>query len=265
MLEIRDLCTDNLRTEAMCCEEEQADFRNVAEEKMAWLKEMMSEGLRAKIAYEDGKPAGFIEYMPIHLAPKAVTGKDITFVTCIWVVSSTPEERPSGFQGRGYGKALLEAAETDAKKISRGIALGAFDHDHWFTPASFFTRLGYKEVDRRGSYVLLFKPFKAVKPPFILQSKYEPQFESDKVVIDAFWSATCPMSLVVRNRLREVCSELADKVTLNEICTSRRSVVEKYGKSSGTYIDGQAKFWAPPSKDELRETIVKALEEAESR
>lgn len=44
--EIRDLTSENLAIEAVCCEVENKDFQAVAEEKVAWLKAMMVKGLR---------------------------------------------------------------------------------------------------------------------------------------------------------------------------------------------------------------------------
>ena len=260
--EIRDLTSENLGVEAVCCEVENKDLQEVADEKVAWLKEMMVKGLRAKLAYEDEKPVGFIEYLPIEYAPVGVGGRNLTFIDCIWIFNPNPDKRPSGFQGKGYGRALIEDAEADAKKTSKGMAVTAYDHDFWFTPMSFFTHFGYKEVNRRGTLVLLMKTFEPVEPPSFLESKYKPQLLPGKVVVDAFWNAKCPMGLVVMRRLREVCAEFGDLVFLEEICTNERKVIDQYGRSSGIHINGEGRFWAPPSKKEIRAELKKALDKA---
>ena len=260
--EIRDLTPENLGVEAVCCEVENKDLQQVADEKVAWLKHMMLKGLSAKLTYEDEKPVGFIEYLPIEHAPIAVVGEDLTFIDCIWVFSPNPDKRPGGFQGKGYGRTLIEAAEADAKKTSKGMAVTAYDHDFWFMPMSFFTRFGYKEVNRRGTLVLLMKAFEPVERPSFLKSKYKPQLLPGKVVVDAFWNAKCPMGLVVMHRLREACAEFGDQVVLKEICTNERKVIDQYGLSSGIYFNGESRFWAPPSKNEIRAELKKALDKA---
>ena len=260
-VEIRDLTPENLHVEAVCCEEGNEDLERVADQKVAWLNEMMTKGLGAKIAYEDERPAGFIEYSPIEVAPMAIAGREITLITCIWVFNPDADKGKGGFQGKGYGKALLQAAEDDARRRSKGMAVSAYDHDFWFTPASFFTHFGYKEVDRRGTRVLLFKAFEPVESPSFMEPRYEPQLEPDKVVVDAFWNSRCPMGLVVLRRLREVCAEFGDRVVLREVCTNEREVVERYGMSSGIHFNGQSKFWAPPSEDEIRAELKKTMEQ----
>lgn len=259
--EIKDLDYDNLLAEATCCEDWNKDLHGVARYKMAWLRDMMGKGLKAKLVYEGKKAVGFIEYAPIEEAPVAVEGKDITFINCIWIVTRTPDKNKSGYQGKGYGRALLRAAEQDVRESTRGIAVSAFDHAFWFTPASFFKYFDYKEVDRKNSHVLMFKAFKkGVKRPSFMKSKYKPpKIEPGKVIVEAFWNAVCPMGLVVMQRLREVVEEFGSEVMLREVFTDDRSKVKEYGVASGIFINGKSKFWGPPSKTQIRGELKKAL------
>ena len=63
-------------------------------------------------------------------------------------------------------------------------------------------------------------------------------------------------------RLREACAEFGDQVMLKEICTNERKVIDQYGMSSGIYVNGESRFWAPPSKSEIRAELKKALDKA---
>jgi hypothetical protein len=44
---------------------------------------MLTKGLGAKLAYDRGYPAGFIEYLPIEVAPMPVNGKHLFFISDI--------------------------------------------------------------------------------------------------------------------------------------------------------------------------------------
>ncbi len=46
--------------------------------------------------------------------------------------------------------------------IKRGVAVLAYNHDFWFMPSSFFKKLGYEEVERQGSAVIMLKASKEV-------------------------------------------------------------------------------------------------------
>ncbi len=165
-------------------------------------------------------------------------------------------------QGNGYGRALVEAVEAEAKKEKKGVAVLAYDHNFWFMPSSFFKKLRYREVARQGSAVIMLKAFEPVDPPIMHKLSYQLQLVPWKVIVDAFWNPICMTSIVEIHRVREVCAEYGDKVILNEFNCGNKNILEKHQTSQALFINGNFKFWgyAAP-RDELRKTIGMALEE----
>ena len=233
------------------------ELEGYAKIRMAWLKRTENVGLRGKVAYEDGNPVGFIQYLPIKHAPVAVVGRDLTFIPCMTIVSEA--------SGKGYGKALLVVAEEDARRTSKGVVVSAFDHDFWYMPASFFAKFGYEEVARRGkAWVLLMKNFGDAEAPRFIRTSYQPYLIPRKVVVEAFESSWCGTDATELLRVREVCAEFGDRVALREYDTSRREVVEKYGITREVFFNGRGKFRVgekEASKDEIRLEINRALQE----
>jgi len=253
-MEIRDLQEVDLKDviEPCICEESNKQFAAGAPAKLMWLKEIIKKGLMAKIAYEEENPIGFIDYIPIEHAPAAITGKNLIYLNCIYVI------RP--FWGKGYREALLKAAEKEASNLSKGMVVTAYDHKHWFFPMAFFKKYGYKEVDRRGKRVLMMKEFEPVESPKFLDLKYKPKLVPNKVVVDAFWNGLCPHSTVVIARLRKVCAEFERTVILREVRTFKWEIFEKYRISFGIFINGEKKFGGHPrTEQEIREELIKTI------
>jgi hypothetical protein len=56
-----------------------------------------------------------------------------------------------------------------------------------------------------------------------------------------------------------VAHELGEHVTVREINTDDRAVMEQWGIANGVFIDGQCAFLYPPSKTELRKALQAKL------
>ena len=97
-------------------------FFKGAKLRIDWIKKRLPLGYRAKIAYEGEKPIGFIDYSPMETAKESISGHDITLINCILVIPG------HSYRSKGYGRLLLESAEADAEKMSRGIAVVAHNH-----------------------------------------------------------------------------------------------------------------------------------------
>jgi hypothetical protein len=164
-------------------------------------------------------------------------------------------------KGSGYGRALMDAVENEAKKEKKGVAVIAYDNDFWFMPSSFFKKLGYEEVERQGETVLMLKTFEPVEPPVMHRFNFQPELVEGKVVVDAFWNPICLTSILEMQRVKEVCSEYDDKVILNEYNCGNKDILDNCQTSKKLLINGKEKGWgyAAP-KEELRNEIEKAIE-----
>jgi hypothetical protein len=234
-------------------------FSKGTELRIDWIKKRLPLGYRAKIVYEREKPIGFIDYLPSETR-KDIAGQGITLINCINIIPN------SSYRGKGYRKLLLEEAEMDVKKLSKGVAVIAHNHSGWMS-ASFFTKRGYKVVDERDGEIketLMLKAFCPVGPPKFVKQKYDYKHKpvSGKVVVEIFWSGACPHNLLSVELLKDVLSEFGNKVLIKEVATNDlpADVIKKYGHGYGVYINGKPNFWLlGASKDAIRQEIERNL------
>jgi hypothetical protein len=78
---------------------------------------------------------------------------------------------------------------------------------------------------------------------------------ADRTTVDIFWCGQCPFWAHARDELLQVLHELSERVTVREVNTDDRAVIEQWGIANGVFIDGQCAFLYPPSKDELRKAL----------
>lgn len=236
-------------------------FSKGAELRIDWIKKRIPLGYGAKIAYEQGRPIGFIDYLPMATAKEAISGQDITLINCVLVIPS------SSYKGKGYGKLLLGEAETDVEKVSKGIAVIAHNHPKWM-PASFFTKRGYKLVDEQDGEIkemLMLKAFRPVGLPKFVKQKYGygPQLASRRTVVEILWSGACPHNLLSVKLFKDVLNEFGNKVSVREVATNdlASDVIREYGHSYGVYINDKPTFWLlGASRDEIRQEIESNLQ-----
>ena len=121
MVEIRELTEKNVEDVATFCSPrgiKNEFFLQGEGRKKRFLIEKLRRGGRAKIAYKEHKPVGFIEYYPIEDAPLNVVGRDVVVIPCMNVKVN---ERK-----KGIGDKLLRACIEDAKDMGRkGVAVQA--------------------------------------------------------------------------------------------------------------------------------------------
>lgn len=140
-------------------------------EKMNWLKERFSQGLKMKTLYseEDGTQ-GMIEYIPGKYCWRPVDAKDYMFIHCIFVGFKKI------YKNKGYASQLIAECEKDAKQQKlHGVAVvtrkGSF-----MVGKELFIKNGYSIVDSaKPDFELLVKKFKndAPNPKFkINPNKY---------------------------------------------------------------------------------------------
>ena len=68
------------------CTGDNPEFASANAKRDRWLDEMFRKGLRGWIAFQDRKPIGYVEYVPIEVAPYPVAGQNANFLTCLWVL-----------------------------------------------------------------------------------------------------------------------------------------------------------------------------------
>ena len=257
-MQIVDLTDDYEHLYFCCLEDWSEESKEAGDHKETWYDKMKAKGLRVKLVVNDsGDVGGMIQYAPIEHT--FIEGEDVYFIYCIWVHGH--KKGRGNFQKKGMGKALLQAAEADAKdKGAKGIAAWGVSLPFWMK-ASWFRKQGYTRVDKQGIQVLLWKPFTddAVPPNWAVEKK-KPGSIPGKVAVTAFLNGWCTAQNMVCERARRAAMELGDQVEFRMINTFDRQVYSEWGITDALFIDGKpVRTGPPPSYKKIRRLITKRM------
>jgi hypothetical protein len=263
-MHIVDLGPDHRADYFACLEEYEPSVREGRRLKQRWYDKMSERGLRVKLAIDDAnRVGGMIQYLPVEHT--AIQGHDLYVVLCIWVHG---HDRGRGnFQGRGMGKALLAAAELDARALgARGMVAWGLWLPIWMR-ASWFQKQGYESVDRRGLASLVWKPFSPLAvPPRWLEPKKLPVVEPGQLAVTAFVNGWCPGINATCERARRACEAAGNAVTFREIDTTDPEVRSEWGIVDALYFDDrEVRSAPPPSYERLARRIAKKSRRASRR
>jgi GNAT superfamily N-acetyltransferase len=261
-MEIIDLDEKYLSTYFVCLEDWSDEIKEGGNHKEAWFQRMKDKGLRVKMAVDGDKACGMIQYVPVEHS--FAEGKDAYFVHCVWVHGY--KKGVGNYQKKGIGKALLRAAEEDAKSIgAKGLAVWGVSLP-FFMKASWFRKQGYVKVDKVGMQVLLWKPFAedAVAPKWIREKKRPPKKEG-KVAVTAFLNGWCPAMNMTFERAKRAIKEFGDQVEFQDIRTIDRATFLDWGIADALFIDGKPlRTGPPPSYDKIKKKIAKRVKKLKS-
>ena len=134
-MRIVDLTDEHLDSYMVCLEDWSDEIKEAGDHKRCWYEHAKEQGFRVKLALDDEETVGgMIQYGPIEFS--FAEGKDLYFVYCIWVHGY--KKGRGNFQKQGMGKALLQAAEEDARQ------LGAKGMVAWGLSLPFWMRASWK-------------------------------------------------------------------------------------------------------------------------
>jgi hypothetical protein len=110
-------------------------------EKQCWLAANAKFGLRAKtLLAPDGKPAGYIEYVPGEFAWRGVDCRGYMFIHCIWIYSRQN-------QRRGWAGVMIDSCLEDAKQAGMSGAAVMVRNGPWLADRRLFLSNGFESVD----------------------------------------------------------------------------------------------------------------------
>ena len=239
-----------------CLEDWSDDVKETGDRRCRWVDRFIPRGLRAKIALDDaGTPGGMIQYLPVEQS--TVDGSGLYFITCIWVHGH--KQGRGNFQGHGMGKALLAAAEEDARAHgAKGMAAWGLLLPFWMK-ASWFRRHGYRSADRDGIASLLWKAFAddARSPRWFRRTAKPLEGTPGRVAVTCFVNGWCTAGLVTAERARRVAGEFGDRVAFREVDTSEHTTVAEWGLADALFVDGKQLMTGPPISPERIRKIVR--------
>ncbi|HRY72856.1 MAG TPA: GNAT family N-acetyltransferase [Spirochaetia bacterium] len=251
--EIGDLAEAEVGSFCKCLEDWSAEFDDEGGRKLAWYGRMREKGFRVKVAREEGKAVGMIQYGPAELAP--IEGKGLYYVYCVWVHGY--KEGVGNRQRRGLGKALLRAAEEDARALgAKGLAAWGLRLP-FFMRSSWFKRQGYEVADRDGMAELVLKRFEpGAEAPRFVRPGAKPEEGRGRVRVAAFVNGWCPAQNLVYERARRAAEAFPDKAEFVGVETEDKARLLECGFSDALFIDGKAVRTGPPlSYEKLRKLV----------
>ncbi len=223
------------------------------------LRDLVEKGGVVKAALLGGEHVGFAYGVPIELSSWGPIGEGLMVIPCLYGMERGAK--------KGIGRVLIESIEEVAQNAGfLGATITGFRDPpgaEWLLPVAFFEHIGYEEIDHRGRYVLLWKPFseEATRPRF-LKPAYTFDPVEGEVIVDLFWNGFCQTSGIEAARVREVCAEFGERVTLNEFCGEDHDVLLSCGIPRAIYVNGQEIGWGYEApKDGIRKAIEGALAE----
>lgn len=238
-IRVSDVMEETLWYAACCAQtDEGAETQQAAKLHEDWMRKTLTRrGMYTKVALDGDQPIGFIFALPIGRTSWYIAGDELLTIQCMNVEEA--------YRGRRVGEQLLVAVEEAARSRAKGMAVIAYDPSDWFMPASFFRGQGYQEVERRGTSVLMFKPFAAdaPAPSFVPRHYRPPRPIPGKVIVETFWSPQCLTTALDILHVREVCAEFKDDVILHELNASMPGMRERFGIPRTLFINGVEKGW----------------------
>ena len=230
------------------------DLAAGAASKKELLREQLDDGFIGRLLYVEERPVGLAEALPLEIAPFKLEGRDTAVLHCIWV-------KPD-WQGRGYGRELLEAV----RRAAAPSALAAFGFDFaGFMPADFFLHFGFQQLEERDSIKLLYLRPEGADPeeaPRVswLPRNYKPALVEGKLVVEVFADHHCPYASLIARRVTSAARELDPlhiEVIIHDV--SRRPDTLRLGKSLGVFADGKELFLGPLPRDQIVELLEEQL------
>lgn len=225
------------------CTGDKPEFAAANAKREQWLDEMFRQGLRGWVAYQDGVPAGYVEYLPVEVAPFPVVGQNSRFLTCLWVLPK--------FKHLGIGGSLLAACLGDSPQ---GVVTYAYRSEH--KPVDFFLRFGFREVEQfDGASLLTYG-----NPQVELQHTYYQAHESnDKVAVDVLYNPECPWSTRTAERFVDTLKAHPAFTEVNLWVGDAWEHGMHLGLHGGIYLNGVKAFSTPPTQDDINLAIENAL------
>lgn len=184
-MELLEITADNIGTEHICCAiGANADARQCAETKKAWMKAAFAEGYRFVRLNAQGK--ALIETVPAENAWAPIDAEGWLFIDCFWVSGK--------FKGQGVATRLLAEAEARARAEGRKglVALSAEKKRPFLSDPGFYRHKGFVVADETAPWFVLYSlPFNDETPlPKFRKNSNKIELNPDGVTV--LYSNHCP-------------------------------------------------------------------------
>ena len=225
------------------CTGDNPEFDSANAKRDRWLDEMFRKGLRGWIAFQDRKPIGYVEYVPIEVAPYPVAGQNANFLTCLWVLPD--------YGHLGAGGNLLAACIGDSPT---GVATIAHRGAHM--PPDFFEHFGFRRVDEvHGNILLVHGPVQAQ----LQRVHYRAHENANRLAVDVMFNPECPWSTRTAERVIAAIEQHPARGEIDLWVGDAWACGAHLGLHGGVYLNGVQPFAKPPTEEEIAQAIQNAL------
>lgn len=181
------LTKETIETEHICCAFSDKKCQEGYQLKKEWLKKEFENGYIFRRLNERAKV--FIEYVPAEKAWTPIEAPHYLMINCFWVSGQ--------YKKHGYGKALLNSAIEDAKRLGKAglVTVAGTKKFHFMSDTKWLLRQGFEVVQTLpyGFSLLAFKlDLKASNPQFkntVLTGKCP-----DNNGLVAYYTNRCPFT-----------------------------------------------------------------------
>ena len=180
---------------------------NGYQNKNNWVKRMFQDGLKYVKIMEDGKPLGFIEYIPIEHSSRVVFGENYLVIHCLWVQVT----------GKGHASRLIQKCIQDAKEQKKnGIVVVTNSTTSWTPSKEIFLKNGFYQIDQApGDFELLVYKLGESEDPYFPTDWKERLLRFEELTI--FRTPQCPFLDIATDNVLEGATKLGIKATIIEI------------------------------------------------
>ena len=190
--------------------------------KVDWLRRTFADGLRFFLARDgDGRPLGFLEYVPGEFAWRPVEAAGWLFVHCLWVY-------PRGRKVLGLGSRLIQACLAEARR-QRKLGVAALVSDGpWMAGREIFVKNGFKQIEQCDRFQLVVHPLRKGPVPRLRNIR---GISRKACGLQLLYGAQCPMLAKSVTELSSIAAKhgLKLKVTLLRTAQEAQSAPSYYG------------------------------------
>lgn len=202
-----------------------------------------------KIAYVEDKPAGMIQYTPLHAVPYFQTKRrDVLYIHCIYVKRN--------LRNRGIGSALLKALVRDMEKPNRlfgklrcRMLSTSARKRYGFTQINFFRTQGFTETKGNVDACLLYPLAKTHLGERIDIPSSKPLHLREKGV-KIFFSPSCQYCKYTNESIKAKIREVNPIIEIEErnLWTHYKEALHRGITCVATYINGKPVLPLPPKQ-----------------
>jgi len=232
-----------------CLEDNRERLASEISESSQYLSEYLKRGWLAYSAYDDNNvPVGMAILTPSNDPLSPVSGEAIYHLHCMNVVKD--------WKKKGVATGLIQRMVEDVGRLGgKGISVECFG-DYWM-PKSFFSHIGFEEVERFSNYSIFLKRIDPDVTVTHIELPYRGDLPSKGIQVDIQHWVTCPFILNNYRQGAIMVKRIAPNAVVRERTISTKEDIERWG-GSGFFVNGENVSPGPVTEEDLRKAIQRS-------